>query len=152
MNHPIGLIPVDEEPRAAHLLFDWLLERNDDRNVNISHVKPVSWKDHIKFMRSDCYRHWYLARANDDGRYVGQVYATHLNEVGIILARAERGKGLGPIIMRRFLELHQPLPALPGKRRGVWLANINPANERSIKMFEKLGFRHVQNTYALQEE
>ncbi len=31
--------------------------------------------------------------------------------------------------------------------RKKYLANINPANERSIHMFEKLGFKHIQNTY-----
>ena len=29
------------------------------------------------------------------------------------------------------------------------LANINPLNERSIKMFESLGFKLIQLTYAI---
>jgi RimJ/RimL family protein N-acetyltransferase len=33
---------------------------------------------------------------------------------------------------------------------GQFYANINPANEPSRKMFEKLGFRLVQHTYALE--
>jgi L-amino acid N-acyltransferase YncA len=34
--------------------------------------------------------------------------------------------------------------------RPEFLANINPANARSIRMFEKMGFGHIQNTYRLE--
>jgi L-amino acid N-acyltransferase YncA len=40
------------------------------------------------------------------------------------------------------------ISGVPGVRRQALLANIAPANVASQKLFEELGFKHVQNTYA----
>jgi RimJ/RimL family protein N-acetyltransferase len=36
-------------------------------------------------------------------------------------------------------------------RNGNWLANVAPANERSRRMFEGLGFRKIQETFEFQK-
>ena len=38
-------------------------------------------------------------------------------------------------------------PPIPSERVGKFIANINPLNTKSIEMFERLGFKHIQNTY-----
>ena len=43
-----------------------------------------------------------------------------------------------------------PLPGIPSKTAGHFVANINPGNARSIHTFGKLGFKHVQNTFTLE--
>ena len=44
----------------------------------------------------------------------------------------------------QFLSIEMLMEKHPRER---FLANINPANERSIEFFRSLGFVHIQNTY-----
>lgn len=148
----MNLISVYKIDEADELLYEWLRERSEekDRVVNISHRKLPTWQQHLKFFHSKPYRHWFLIEVN--GQYVGYVFATERNEIGIVLKGSERGKGYGSLALREFMRLCKPLPELPSRRRGCWLANINPANEVSKHVFEKLGFRRIQETYALEED
>ena len=63
--------------------------------------------------------------------------------------QAWRGHGIGPAAITELVKMHQPLEAIPGERSGHWLANIAPANEHSKHVFQKLGFKKVQETYQL---
>ena len=119
----------------------------DDPYVNISHRKLPSLHDHAAFVRSHPYRAWYLVRV--DGLTAGSVNLTKLNEVGIVLHPDYRGKGVGKAALKLVLNRHRPLAGIPAHRSGHWLANIHPLNERSTRLFEGLGFKHIQNTYQL---
>jgi RimJ/RimL family protein N-acetyltransferase len=145
----IALVSVYEEVNAEKILYELLRERSteDDLFVNISHRALPTWGDHVKFIESDPYRFWYLIKAGE--MFVGTVFLSHQNEIGITLFKSQRGNGYGTAAVSALIEQHEPLPAIPGKRRGVFLANINPSNSRSIQMFEKLGARLVQHTYEI---
>jgi RimJ/RimL family protein N-acetyltransferase len=65
-----------------------------------------------------------------DGIFVGAVYLTRQREVGIGILKAHRGHGYAEKGIRLLLEQH------PGRA----LANINPSNGASIRLFHKLGF------------
>ena len=143
------LVPIECELNAKRILYEMLRERSveDDPFVNISHRALPSWEQHCVFVDLHLYRFWFLILA--EGEYVGQVYATKFNEIGIIILRAHRGKGWGARAVKELTSIHQPLEAAPGYRSGRWLANINPKNERSIRMFTGLGFALKQHTYEL---
>lgn len=141
------LVDVYRDREVATLfLYDLIRERMTEPEVNISATMPTM-QEHRKFVASHPYRCWYLIE--HDGRYIGYVSATDRNEIGIVLAKAHRAAGHGPEAVRMLMEKHKPLVAIPSKRSGRWLANINPANERSIRMFSSLGFELIQHTYAL---
>ena len=129
---------------AAGILFKLCKERRDENIVNISFQMPT-WEKHLEFIKSHPYVYWYLIF---EGHYHGYVSLTYQNEIGIVLFKKSRGQGIGKQALELFMWEHAPLPAVPSQRRGCFVANINPENERSIKLFTGLGFHHVQNTYT----
>lgn len=121
---------------AAAWLYALLLERDD--SININH-KSATILDHIKFFNSLPYRSWDIIEV--EGVVVGAIYLTRSNEIGIFIFKEHQGKGYGPSAIKMMVARH------PGERL---LANINPANDRSIAMFAGIGFELSQQTYAIQ--
>lgn len=140
------LRPIQGVPDAAEILYRLLRERSAEGSVNISHRAMPSWEEHLAFIDSTPFRAWYLIEV--EGQIVGYVSATFQNEIGIVLFQKYRSSGYGARAVKMLMEKHAPLPAIPSKRAAEWLANINPANERSVRMFCGLGFRVRQVTYA----
>lgn len=132
---------------AVDFLYALIAERMTEPSVNISATMP-SLEEHRGFVRRMPYRFWYLIE-NDDYERIGYVSATGLNEIGIVLLKAHRGKGHGPWAVKELMRLHEPLPAVPSQRRGCWLANVAPNNRRSKGMFKALGGKLIQVTYEL---
>lgn len=148
------LIPVSEHPDAARILYQLLGERPE--YANISHRRMPTWEEHLEFIASEPYAFWYLVEGPsvvddndveiDPGSILGSVYLTRADEIGVAVFEKYRrlpGRFFGRSAVRLLMETHP---------RKVYYANINPANEPSRKMFEKLGFKHIQNTYALEAE
>ena len=119
----------------------------DDPYVNISHRHLPPYHAHVRFVRSHPYRCWNFVKV--DGLVAGSVTITKLNEIGIVLLPDYRGKGVGRHALQALIARHRPLHAIPAHRAGHFIANINPLNERSIRLFTSLGFKHIQNTYQL---
>jgi RimJ/RimL family protein N-acetyltransferase len=145
----IKLIPVDKKDEMhVALLYNLLLER--DVSINISHDGQSTMQQHRKFVASHPFRAWYLIEGSGRGNpaVVGAIYITQHNEIGIGIFKEYQRQGWGGSAIRAVMEKHKPLPALPGVRAGCWLANINPQNEHSIKMFTRLGAELRQLTYA----
>ena len=136
-NIPLTLVSVYRLPKLAPQLLYELLEEREPR-VNISHRVMPSWKQHCKFIARRPYSAWYLIKSRDD--YVGTIYLTALNEIGISILARWRGIGFGPRAVRLLMRKH-------GRKR--YLANINPRNEKSIRMFQRIGFHIIQQTYEL---
>jgi RimJ/RimL family protein N-acetyltransferase len=145
----MNLISVYSIDGAEQTLYELLRERSteDDPYVNISHRQLPTWNEHVKFFDSKPYRYWYLIYLGLTA--LGTVYASKRNEIGIVLFRAHRGQGHGTQAVAMLVDKHKPLKAIPGVRSGKYLANINPNNTASIKLFESIGFKHLSNTYEL---
>lgn len=131
------MISVYRLPKAAPLLLYKLLEEREP-HVNISHRAMPSWKQHLAFIARRPYAAWYLIKSGRD--YVGAIYLTGMNEVGVFILAQFRGLGLGSSAVRLLIRKHG---------RGRYLANINPRNGRSAQMFRKMGFRLIQHTFGL---
>lgn len=138
------IYPVNEA--ILKFLYDLLQERED--HVSISHKTMPSWDDHVNFVCSMPYRYWWIIFGEIppiDGmrqvpRNVGAAYLSKQNEIGIFIKKEYQGKGYGKEAIKRIVEM------FPGQRL---LANISPANERSHKLFQELGFSPIQTTYEL---
>ena len=129
------LVPIGREEKAVAILYALLGERTAEQSI--SHKGMPSWDEHEAFVRSNPYQAWYLLQEGDE--YVGSVYLSKQREIGIFIFERYARRGYG----RQGVEL------LMQRWPGRFLANINPANGRSIEFFQKLGFRHIQNTYAI---
>jgi RimJ/RimL family protein N-acetyltransferase len=145
-------------PGALEFLYKMMEERQTEPEVNISYKELPSFEHHRAFWTRRPYRFTYLIEPSDylprddlSWQWAGYVSATARNEIGIVLLQAWRGHGIGPQAVQALLERHKPNPAVPSECSGCWLANVAPGNERSRRMFEKLGFRKIQETYALEE-
>ena len=118
-------------------LYKLLEERRPDENI--SHKTTPTWREHCKFVESRPYLTWRLIFPVLRVEPVGAIYLSRQNEIGIWVLLDERQHGYAEAAVRALIE------ECEGKRL---LANINPANGKSIALFEKLGFRLVQHTYA----
>jgi RimJ/RimL family protein N-acetyltransferase len=136
----VKLMPISEHSNAAQVLYDLLAERLPEQSI--SHREMPTWDEHLAFIASDPYEAWYFI-GGDCEPVMGACYLTRQNEIGVSLFSWGQGKGHGAQAVLDIMAKH-------GKRR--YLANINPANEPSRKMFENLGFRLVQHTFALEAE
>lgn len=123
------------ETDSALPLYELLEDRPEE--ANISHREMPTWDEHISFIESRPYEAWYLI-VGEVPDILGTVYLTKNDEIGISLFSRYRGAGLAKGAISLLMEKHP---------RDRYLANINPRNAHSIRMFESMGFRHIQNTY-----
>jgi len=130
------LVDVYHEPTASKWLYELLKER--EPHQSISHKKLPTWEEHKKFVSFAQYKYWYLIFT--EHHVCGSVYLTWQDEIGVCVFKQCQGHGVGPNAVALLMKNH------PAKR---FLANINPANNGSLSMFQRLGFRLIQNTYEL---
>lgn len=144
------------EPEDILFLYELLRERPQE--ANISHRALPAFNDHVAFVRSRPYQHWYIVEAEakhyasgqapkEESVRVGAVLATRQNEIGIAIKREHQRCGFAAQAITQFMLDHRPLPAVPSQRVGEWLANIAPGNAPSHALFDRLGFKQVQTTY-----
>ena len=131
------MISVYRLPKTApRVLYDLLMERTP--HVNISHRRMPTWRQHLRFIATRPYTAWYII--NSHREYVGAIYLTAADEIGVGILSLWQGNGFGPRAIRLLMRKHP---------RARYLANINPRNETSIRMFRRMGFRLIQQTYEL---
>ena len=136
----IELVSVYNDPASYGILFDLLAERTPEQSI--SHKELPPYYKHIDFVDSKPYKAWYLVIDESEG-YVGAVYLSRQNEIGVGIFKAHRGKGYGEAAVK---ELMRRCPLPEGER---YLANVNPSNDVSRAMFEKLGAKVIQYTYEV---
>ncbi len=143
----IRLVDVRTVADAQEVLWQLLRERPSE--ANISHRDMPSREQHVRFVASHPYRCWYLIEEAASHRFVGACYLTRLNEIGIGILQTFQRRGFARAAVLELLRTHAPLPAVPGERRGTFIANVAPRNSTSQRFFESLGGRLVQYTYEM---
>ena len=118
------------------ILYKLLKMRNPD--TNISHKKMPTFSEHKKFVLSNPYRIWYVIKL--DSKKIGSIYLSKQNEIGVFILDSFQDLGVGNIALDLIMKKH------PTDR---YLANVNPKNKKSAKLFKKNGFKLIQHTYEL---
>lgn len=145
-------------PAAVHLsnvyrcssvdfLYRVLQERLQDPSLNISHAHLPTRTEHTRFVRSKPYRAWYLIKVASST--IGHIWLNRQNEIGLTLLRDARRKGYEAAALLALLAKHHPLPAIPSKRSGSFLANVAPNNKALMRALRGLGAKKIQCTYKL---
>lgn len=116
-------------------LYQLLAERRPEQSI--SHRKMPTMDAHISFIAAKPYEHWYEILA--DGKTVGAIYLSKQREIGVSIFRAHQRKGYGRAAVLELMRLH------PGR----FLANVNPENAASRRLWESLGGKLLQVTYEL---
>lgn len=135
-----------------HHKFLYRLLSQREPYQNISHKSMPTWSEHVDFVNSRPYSEWYIIIMDD--LYVGAIYLSRENEIGLFIDKKYRGAGLGSIALNMLIKSTHVRPLK---------ANIAPSNVRSRKFFERHGFTlmtslkstnvdtgevlHIQDTY-----
>lgn len=125
------------ESRAFHVPFRLLQERR--AIANISHRVMPTWEEHHAFVSSRPYEAWYVI-TGDSGYGAGAIYLSKQREIGVGVFFEYQRQGLARAAILELMRLH------PGDR---FLANVAPENHASHRLFESLGAKPLQVTYAL---
>ena len=118
----------------AEFLFDLLKQR--EGTVNISHKSLPDWEEHLQYVKKHDYQSWDIIWV--ENTRIGNIYLTKNDEIGIFIDKKLQFHGYGSKALEEFMKKN-------GKKR--YLANVNPTNYKSIQIFGKHGFIHIQNTY-----
>ena len=118
--------------------FLYLLLEHRDPKENISHKQMPTFKQHEKFIDSKPYKKWFIIKL--DKISIGSIYLSYQNEIGFFLKNEYNIKSIGGYILNKFINEN------PQKN---FFVNINPRNKKSIFLFQKNGFKLIQNTYKL---
>lgn len=121
----------------ARFLYDLLAERPAQANIN--HKKMPTFDEHVAFVKSEPYAHWYIICGRKTSK-MGAVYLTRSDEIGIFVLKQFQGRGVAKAAIARLIEQH------PKER---YLANIAQGNDVSQNLFKGLGFCPVSHTYEL---
>lgn len=133
------LVDVYSVPSGRAMLYELLLERTPEQSI--SHKQMPTWGEHKAFVDSNPYEAWYLIESGEgvSAEYVGAIYLTKLREVGIFIFKRFHCKGMAGQAINLLREAHP----------GSLLANVNPKNEASKKLWERQGGEIIQVTYAI---
>lgn len=124
------------DPRYIAALYELMAEAQP--HEVISHQAMPAMENHVAYVMSRPHPFWYMVM--HDETILGYIYLSARDEIGLRLYRNHQGRGVGTWAVQELMQLH-------GKRG--YLANIAPGNKASTRMFQRLGFAHIQNTYAL---
>jgi len=122
-----------------------LFELLSQRNHSVSHRDMPSRSDHEEFVQKNPYRVWYLVKYKEC--YIGTVYLTYENHVGISLPSACYSKF--PDVLAWIAQSHQPLVGIKSVRPSCYQINIPIGDVGLTDVLAKLGYKQVQVTYLL---
>jgi len=134
-----------EEPEQGmyeRLLYKLLEER--EPHQNISHKKMPTYVEHVSFVRSKPYKDWCIVQEENTNQFIGAIYITTQDEIGIFLFHQFQYKGYGKRILD---DIYQIFPDVPEFR-----ANIAPLNSASLAFFVNNGFKHARTTLGSDEK
>lgn len=124
------------------LLYQLLSEREEYESI--SHNAMPTIKQHIDFIDRQPYKGWYIVYEKTECP-VGSIYLSFDNEIGIAILKKYRRNGYASAAIKYLMGMHKNEP--------YFLANINPANDKSMIMFrDKFGFKEIQRTYKFERK
>ena len=140
----ISVYEADPELTATTL---WDLLTSRPAVANISHKSMPTWQEHLAFIASKPYPIWYLIEGPVElsevgyiSGFIGSIYLTKNNEIGLGILESYRGRGYGSAALGMFMRLHP---------RDRYLAHVAPANLQGQSFWLKHGFKPLQVTYDL---
>ena len=132
-----------EHKEVTYTLFKRRLE-----DFRISSSRQLDFKEHCLFVENHPYHKWFLIKFQRD--YIGTVYLSNDNSVGIFLAKNQCFRL--PEIINIVLSQFKPLPAIPSVRQGFFVMNISPENAKYENILTELCLPLIQKTYQLRKK
>src|SRR5690349_15488249 len=92
---------LDPDHNPCEFLYDLLKERKPYQNI--SHKKMPEYLQHVEFVDSRPYQAWYIVNRPSSGEWLGAVYLSKEDEVGIFLREKYKHKGWGKIVLNELM-------------------------------------------------
>ena len=139
-----NLILKKVEPKKIYIKELYYILGKRKSKHKISFKTMPSEEEHERFVRKNPYRVWFLIEKNK--KYIGTLYLTKMNEVGIHLMRnLEISKKIISFIISKY----KPLKKIDSVRNECFIINISPEDIKLKKIFVDMGAKLIQNTYLL---
>lgn len=119
-------------PNYLRFLFGLLEQRKPYQNI--SHKFMPTYEAHVNFVTSRPYLYWYIIAK--DHKYIGTVYISNLNEIGMFMLEDYTHLGYGSQVLDALYARHKNIQ--------VFKANISPLNSDSIAFFANKGFKYMK--------
>ena len=140
----LKLIKVDyKNPLHNKLLFKFLRERE----FNISHKNLPTYQNHLKFIKNNPYRKWFLISHKKN--FIGSIYILYDNGIGLDIN--SKYYDLIDNIMKIIFSNIAPLKAIPSIRMDRFHMNINPSNKALKDIIGKQGAVLQQQTFLFKK-
>jgi len=123
---------VPERNMYENFLYTLLKERKPYQSI--SHKIVPHFDDHVTFIRSKPYLDWYIVQDLKIKCFVGSVYLTHQNEIGIFFLEKYTLMGYGSRVLDTLMDHRETTREFK--------ANIAPANSQSLCFFVAKGFKY----------
>jgi hypothetical protein len=138
--HPILFEEVIGEESQIEVLFQLL----KGREYNISNTSLPTYSSHVKFIKNNPYRVWYLIKSNDI--YIGSTYITKSNCIGISLN--DYGSAFSQVV-DFIIRNYKPLKEVKSVRAPNFHINIASNNIKMESALLDMGAIKIQSTYSL---
>ena len=104
-----------------------------------------TYENHIKFIKSNPYRYWYLIYLNSTE--IGTFYIQNNNSIGINIEQPKE------IIIKKIITYVQkkikPKKSIPSKVPEYYFINVPEKNKKLKKILEKLGCISIQKSFRI---
>lgn len=127
----ISVYNTAEPERSMYERFLYNLLEQRREYQNISHKKMPTYSNHVKLIRSEPHKHWFIVQ-NSNNRLIGSVYVSKQDEIGIFLKEEYTHQGYGTKILNEIFEYCKDIKEFK--------ANIAPFNSASLCFFVNRGF------------
>ena len=141
----LKLIKVDfKNPLHNKLLYEFLKKRE----FNISHKNLPTYQNHLKFVKNNPYRKWFLISYNFET--IGSIYILYDNGIGIDIPKINY-KIIGDILKIVFLKI-KPLKAVPSIRTNNFHINVASKNNSMYKSVIHSGGVLKQHSFEFEKK
>ena len=141
----LKLIKVDFKNLSHNkLLYEFLKKRR----FNISHKNIPTYENHLKFVKNNPYRKWFLISYNFE--IIGSIYILYDNGIGIDIPKI-RYKIICKILEMVFLKI-KPLKSIPSIRTNNFHINTSIKNSYINKFIIKSGGVLKQHTFEFEKK
>lgn len=119
-----------------NFLFELLRKR--DSRANISHRSMPTYKQHVKFVKSNPYSKWYVVWFSN--LRIGSTYITNQDEITVHLENNFDKNVIRKFVIKTIIKYN------PRKR---YFINTSPYNKKLIRFLKTLGVTLLQQTYEV---
>jgi hypothetical protein len=109
----------------------------------ISAKKALKYVDHIKFVKKNPYRRWYIIKFNK--KFIGTIYFTLENSIGYYIL--DNYIKYTKVIFLKLLTKIKPLPKKLSINQENFTINISPKNIKYQNIINNMGGKIIQKTF-----